>query len=268
MATYVVYTIANNLTPNLIARYFNFREAGYYYQASKWYNKPVLFVTTPIGAVSLPVISKVNDDKERQKRVFRKMVKTMAFVALPLSIFFTYIIPEFVRVFLPDWLDVIPYMQLLCLGAIFVPMDTLYFNLFNSQGKSGALFVFTLIKSILIIIGLFISIKSGVFALIIAIGIVNYMFFGLMSIYSMKLIDYKVREWIKDIFPYLIIPVAIVAILYYILPGIENRYLALLFKGGISVIFYTLIMYLGKSEIMMECVGYIQRFIHRKFGNK
>lgn len=263
MATYIVYTIANNITPNLIGRYFNFREAGYYYQASKWYNKPVLFVTGPIGAVSLPVISKVNDDEDRQKRVFRKMVKTMTFVAFPLSIFFTYIIPEFVRIFLPGWLDVIPYMQLLCLGAIFVPMDTLFFNLFNSRGKSGALFLFTLTKSILTIVGLFISIKSSIFALIIAIGIVNYIFFGLISIYSMKLIRYKVGEWIKDVFPYLIVPVAIVTMLYYILPGIDNNCLSLVLKGGICVGLYLLVMYFCKSEILEEGTAYLERFIRR-----
>ena len=42
-----------------------------------------LFISGMINGVAQPVLTKVSDDLERQKRVFRKMLRFTAFVSFP-----------------------------------------------------------------------------------------------------------------------------------------------------------------------------------------
>ncbi|GBU08485.1 lipopolysaccharide biosynthesis protein [Bacteroidales bacterium] len=265
MVTYSLNTIANNITPNLIEKHFGLVDAGLYSQASKWYNKPVLFVTSPIGAVSMPVISSVNNDLERQKRVFRKLIKTVAFISFPSSFFFALVANEFVLLILKEkWLEVVPYMQLLSLGAIFAPLELMLIYLLNSRGKSGALFVFTLLKNICIMLSLFFSIKYGIITLIISLGLVNYIFFTVESIFCIRLLACRVSEYSKDILPYFFTSLFLGLVFHHFTLPISNQYMLLVVKFTLPFSLYLSAMYLGKSEVLNEGVGFLLRFARRK----
>ena len=268
MLTYVSYTIANNLSSNIIDKNFNRIEAGYYSQASRWYNKPILFFTNPINGLSLPVISKVNDDMERQKRIFRKMIRTMSFVVFPLTFIFALVTPEFVLIFLREkWEAVVPYMQLLCIGGVFVPFDTLLFNLVNSNAKAGTLFIFSIVKNILVIGSILISIQYGIITMIIASGVINYIFFFSLSGYCCKLLKCSFIEYAKDTFPYFVLSLLLVIVTQWIFRPVTNIYISFLLKGMVPILLYLAVMYYSKSEIMMEGIGYVNRYIKRKLNN-
>ena len=83
LVTNVFNHINNNLFSVILGKFYTEKEVGYYNQANKWCGMGQLFISGMINGVAQPVLTKVSDDLERQKRVFRKMLRFTAFVSFP-----------------------------------------------------------------------------------------------------------------------------------------------------------------------------------------
>ena len=90
-----------------------------------------------INGVAQPVLTKVSDDPERQKRVFRKMLRFTAFVSFPAMLGLGIISEELIIITITDkWYSSVSIMQILCISGAFAPIAYLYQQLIISKGKS------------------------------------------------------------------------------------------------------------------------------------
>src|SRR5574344_3169739 len=95
-------------------------------------------VSGMVNSVAQPVLLNVSDDRERQLRVFRKMLRFTAFVAFPAMLGLSLIAPELIVIAIKaKWLPSVTILQILCIGASFIPITNLYSNLIISKGKSN-----------------------------------------------------------------------------------------------------------------------------------
>jgi O-antigen/teichoic acid export membrane protein len=68
--------------------------------------------------VAQPVLRNVADDRERHKRVFRKMLRFTAFIAFPALFGLAFISRELILITVTDkWIESVPLMQILCVCA-------------------------------------------------------------------------------------------------------------------------------------------------------
>ena len=96
-----------------------------------------LFISGMINGVAQPVLTKVSDDLERQKRVFRKMLRFTAFVSFPAMLGLGIVSEELITITITDkWYSSISIMQILCISGAFTPIAYLYQQLIISKGKS------------------------------------------------------------------------------------------------------------------------------------
>lgn len=134
LVTNVFNHINNNLFSVILGKFYSEKEVGYYNQANKWCGMGQLFISGMINGVAQPVLTKVSDDLERQKRVFRKMLRFTAFVSFPAMLGLGIVSEELIIITITDkWYSSILIMQILCISGAFAPIAYLYQQLIISK---------------------------------------------------------------------------------------------------------------------------------------
>ena len=83
MFTSIINTVSNNILIVIFGRLFPVQAVGNFSQANSWNNKAYSLVSGTVAQVAQPVFSSIDDDKERLRNVFRKMVRFTAFLSFP-----------------------------------------------------------------------------------------------------------------------------------------------------------------------------------------
>lgn len=258
--TNIFWQISSNIFSVVLGKFYNEKEVGYYSQGNKWMGMGSSVITGMINGVAQPVLIRMADDKERQKNVFRKMLRFGAFVSFPLMLGFAFVGKELFEIVGGEkWMNIVPYLQILCVWGAACYMWALYVNLLMTHGKSdiymwGMLFVGTL--QLLIVAVMF---PLGIFPMI--IGYVISYFIGLLfwNYFANKLIGIKLREVLKDILPYLLITLGTFVLTWFITKSIGNVYLLLGAKIFIATAIYIIVMWGSRSVMFKESIEYLKK---------
>jgi len=266
--TNIINTLSGQILTFIFGRFFPIAQVGNFTQANKWNTQANNFVSGTMGQVVQPVLVNVVDDKERQKRVFRKMLRFTAFIAFPVMLGIVLVTKEFVEVILGNqWLECIPLLQVLCIAGAFMPLYTVYQHLAIGCKRSD-LYLWCNVGQIVLQIGL-ILLCYYFFSKSIIVVVTVYSAFTILWLVawqavSKQLINLKWTEAILDITPFLIITVAVFAITYLVTLWIENNVLLLIAKVVVGSALYIAVMKLAKVKIFAEC----WEFIRKKFKQK
>lgn len=207
--------IFNNLNTLIIGKLYSSNSLGFYTRAYQFAQFPSYNISQIISRVSFPVLSSIQNDDERLKKAYRKLIKDTYFVVFPLMFGLALISDPLIRLLLTEkWMGCVLYMKILCLSLTFFPICSYNINLLLVKGRSGLHLKLDLIKKlftlIVLLITAFISIEAicfGTFATTIFSWIIT-------AIYSGKLINLNLASQIKDILPSFICTIGMSIIVY------------------------------------------------------
>jgi O-antigen/teichoic acid export membrane protein len=260
--TSIFMQISNNILSILLGKYYDKDQVGYYDRGFKWMHLGSAVISGMVSSVAQPVFVVVNDDKERQLQVFRKMIRFGAFVSFPLMLGLAFIGKEFILIAVGEkWIESIPFLQIFCIYGAFSFIHTLYYLLLTSFGKSSIIMWYTISSSLLILAIALLMINFGIFQMVIAYVIVSVLSFFGWHIFARKLIDLRLTQVFKDILPYFIITVGCFFVAWAATLSIQNIYFLCASKMAISAILYVLIMKYSRSTIFKESINF---FLNRR----
>ena len=164
-----------------------------------------------------------------------------------------------VKVLIGDkWLPCVPFLQIICLQMVLYPLHSQNLNLLEIRGRSDLFLKIQIIKKgisvVPIILGIFISIYwmlvGSVFTGLIGLYVNSY--------YSGSLLDYDLREQLKDIAPSFAITLSMAIFVYMLsfLPLAPLAVLIIQLLAGFSVLIllcetFRLSEYLELKEIVL-----------------
>jgi O-antigen/teichoic acid export membrane protein len=120
----------------LIGRFFGAAPLGLYTRANVLLARPLEQVLTPISAVLIPVLSRLQSDPERYRRTFMRAYDALALVVFPFAAMCLVLSKPLVLVVLgPKWTSVIPLFSAFALVAVSSPLSAVGSWLFESQGR-------------------------------------------------------------------------------------------------------------------------------------
>jgi O-antigen/teichoic acid export membrane protein len=249
--------INGNIMSVLLGRFYSKYDVGIYSQGNKWAGMGSTFVNGIIQNVAQPVFVAA-DNRKHQRHIFRKMLRFTAFISFPALLGLALAAPELIVILITDkWLSSILILQLFCIWGAFWPINILYMQMIIAHGKSNIYLWNTVTVGIVQIIVLF-SIRSmGITAMVVAFLIINFLWMGIWHFQTQRLIGLRIREVLKDIFPYLAITFISLGISYLISLYIDNIYLRCLQKISTAVVIYVALMWKMDSVIFKESVNYI-----------
>lgn len=221
-----------------------------------------LFISGMINGVAQPVLTKVSDDPERQKRIFRKMLRFTAFVAFPAMLGLGIISEELIIITITDkWYSSVSIMQILCISGAFAPIAYLYQQLIISKGKSRVYMWNTISLGILLLSSVLLVHSHGIYAMLAVYVSINILWILTWHYFVQQTIGLKLRHALADILPYAIIAAAVMAITYNLTYSIENIYIRLASKIILAATLYVAAMWASRSVTFKESIAY---FIKKK----
>ena len=138
LLTTIINSLSQNLLTFIFGRFYSAKAVGNFSQAFKWDTMASTFVSGTIAMVAQPILVEVNNDRERQIKIFRKMLRFTAFLAFPAMFGLAMVANEFIVLLISEkWVDSIPLLRILCISGAFVPFYIMYQNLIVSRGKSA-----------------------------------------------------------------------------------------------------------------------------------
>lgn len=258
LATNIFNHINNNILTVILGKFYSEQEVGYFTQANKWNYMGHSLVSGMVNSVAQPVLAGLSDDRERQQRVFRKMLRFTAFVSFPAMLGLSLIAPELITISITDkWLPSASILQLLCIGGAFIPVTNLYSNLVISKGKSNIYMWNTIGLGVTQLITMFLLYAYGIHTMIAVYVTINICWLLVWHYFVWREIQLSLFMALKDILPFAVIATGVMAVTYYITTGFTNIYLLFASKIIIAAVLYIVIMWLSRSVTFRESLHYI-----------
>lgn len=259
LITSIMSTVSNNVLTVIFGRLFPATAVGNYSQANKWNTMASSLVSGTVSQITQPVLVRVVDDKERMCRVFGKIMRFTAFMAFPAMFGLAMVAPEFILLTITDkWVDSIPLLQILCLGGAFLPLFTVYQNLFLSLGKSD-IYMWLNIGQIAIVIATVLACHSlGFTAMVIGFAAINVVWLFVWQMFASRMVGYRLLTMLRDIVPFMLISLAVMVVTYWATRAIGDLRLLLVARILVAALLYGLTMKLSRARIFEECIDFIR----------
>lgn len=258
LVTNIFNHINNNILTVILGKFYSEEEVGYFTQANKWNYMGHSLVSGTVSSVAQPVLSSLSDDRERQQRAFRKMLRFTSFVSFPAMLGLSLIAPELIILTITEkWLPSATILQLLCIGGAFIPITNLYSNLVISKGKSNVYMWNTICLGMIQLATMFLLYPYGIHTMITVYVAINIWWLFVWHYFVWREIQLNLFLALKDILPFAAIATGVMAATYYITYGFTNLYLLMISKILIATILYIAIMWLSRSVTFKESLHYI-----------
>ena len=266
MLTSLVSTVWNEIYSLIIGRMYTPGILGQYNRAEKIKGMVTSNVSIVMQRVSYPVLSSISDEREREIRVYRKVLKTTVLISFTLVLGMAAASEALVLTLIGgQWLQCVEYLRILCFSGIFLPLMICSANVINANGRSDITFYLELIKvasaGIPVLLGIFLSVEWLLWG-IVAASFLSYMFHAM---YVSKVIGYKVTEQFRDIFPILaistVMALAVYALSFIDLPALPMLLLQISAGAGIVFAVYGLVY---RCEEYEDIKGHLLGILRRK----
>ena len=199
-------TIYQNVWQLVIGKNYSSTDLAYYNQGNKLPNIIVSNINSSIDSILLPVMSKEQDDNSMVKSMTRRSIKTSVYIMAPLMIGLAATSHTVVKIILTErWLPCVPYLRILCLANIFMPIHTANLNAVKAVGRSDLFLKLEIIKKIVGFLGLLISAQFSVTAMVWSVFFISFISQIINAWPNKKLLHYGYIEQMKDILPSLLL---------------------------------------------------------------
>lgn len=254
LATNIVTIINNNVLNILLGRYFGERQAGVYNQAYQWDFKCFSLVQNMVNQVAQPVLVDLRSESDRQLNALRKMMRFTAFIAFPLLLGFGLVAKEFIVLAITEkWIESARLIQWLCISGATIPLSTLLSNLIISKGRSNIYLWCTLCLGVAQIATMVLIYPLGLLMMVIAYVILNVAWLFVWHAFVWKYTGYNILLFLKDIVPFALTALAVMALTGFATHSISNLWALLLSRVVMAAVLYYTVMKLARVQILREC---------------
>lgn len=253
--TSLINAVFNNIYPSIIAFFYpnSMNQVGYYSQANKYQNIPFAIISDSFRSVSMLVLTEINEQTKRLKRVVSKMMKMLAFLSFPIGIWMIIAAePAFELLFKEKWLPAVPYFQVLCIAGMVSPFAYILNELFISREKANYFLGVEIVRRIILVILIAVLFKQGIMGLAASWVIYTYITLIISLVLSKRVINYSIISFLKDVLPYVFIAIISNAAVYFLTLKIESNFLFLLISIVSLGLIYLLLCRLFNLEMIRE----------------
>lgn len=202
MVSSLLENIWKELYQVVVGKFYSPATLGQYTRAKQFSQLFSSNLTGVVQRVTFPVLSNIQDDKERMVSAYRRIIKETMFVS-SISMFFLSGISEPLLYCLigPKWHEASVYLPLICISGSLYPLHAINLNMLQVQGRSDLYLVLEIIKKIIGIIPLAVCCIYGILPMLyvnLITGIIGYF---LNSYFPGKILGYSSWKQIKDVAP-------------------------------------------------------------------
>jgi O-antigen/teichoic acid export membrane protein len=275
MLSAIFTQLNNNIMNLLLGRYYGETNTGHYNQAYQWSSKCFLLVGNMLKQIDQTVLVGLDDERERQLAVLRKMMRFTAFISFPLLFGLGLVSHEFIVLAIGEkWAFSASLLPYLCLCGAFMPLSTLLTDAVISQHRSD-IYLWSTIALGLLQIALMVALwRESIYAMVIAYTLLNILWVFVWHVFVRRLMYYRLLHFLKDILPFALAAAAVMIVtgfasqfIVYSLQFTDDYlrlWVLLLCRVLLAAILYYAVMRLSGAVILKE----IQDFLRAKLTSR
>lgn len=208
-------TIYKDIYYLVIGRFFTSAILGQYTRAQQFNTIFSSNLTTVVQRVSYPVLSSIQNEPERLREAYKKIIKSTMLITFACMLGLAAVAKPLVIILIGEkWLPAVGFLQIICFSGMLYPLHAINLNILKVKGRSDLFLKLEVIKKLLaigpIILGVFLGIEYMLWGSVFN----SFVAYFLNSYYSANLINYPTIEQIKDILPTFCISMVVSAIMW------------------------------------------------------
>ncbi len=203
MASGILNSVWGQIYQIVIGKCYSAETLGLYTKSREYVDLVSKNMTTVVQRVSYPTLSEIQNEKDRLKNGYKKIIKVSVLIIFVLVFFMAGCAKQLILVLIGEkWLACVPMMQLVCFSMALYPLHAINLNMLQVQGRSDLFLKLEIVKKLIgilpVLAGIFFNIYWMLIVGFITGGCID---FWLNSYYSGKFIGYSTKDQLKDIFP-------------------------------------------------------------------
>lgn len=220
----IVHLISQNFDQILLGRFWGAGPLGFYRQASMMLHTPLSSLYNPIGSVSIPALSALQNEPWKYSRYCEKVVSILSFVSLPLLTYCIIFSNSLVRLMLGEkWIDSVPIFRILAIAALVMPIASICSSVMITCGKTARNFWYSVLGAVILIPALSIGISWGPIGVAAAYTISGYIWIYPSLWYSFRGTPVSIHGILKAMFRPAFCSFIMGVILVLVFPGLFKR---------------------------------------------
>ncbi len=260
IVTNIVIIINTNVFSVILGRLYSPHVVGNYTQANKWNYMGWSLISNMLQGIAQPVFAKTDEDKERQRNIFRKLLRFTAFVSFPLMLGLVLVAKEFIVILLGEkWVESARLLQLLCVMGAFYPICNLFTHLLISRGHSATYMWGNILLCLVQLLAVVFSAPYGIEVMLMVYVAITIVWTLVWYWFVHKEIGLRLWDVLRDISPYLLLTSVFVYIAHLLTQGIDSLLLSLLAKMAFVAVCYCLSLWLLRSTIFRESIEFLSK---------
>lgn len=206
LASSILTSVYAHFIPLLIGKFYSPSSLGYYSKGQRISLLPSDAIYGVVGKVTMPILSKIQDDDERLIHVYNKYIKVFSLIIFFVMFLLAALAKPFViLIYSEKWLASATYISIFCLGYMFSHVSKININLLMVKGRTDLCLRIEIIKKTIWTCGLLIALPFSVMAVCIMTTILIQASLFINTYYTKKILGFGYSEQWKVFLPYLIL---------------------------------------------------------------
>ena len=216
MASGILDSLWTQLYQVIVGKFYSPATLGQYTRAKGFSQMFSSNLTGVIQRVTYPVLSEIQNEKERMVAAYRKIIKTTMFMTFALMFALGAVSEPLLYCLIgPKWHEAATYLPWICFVGAFYPLHAINLNMLQVQGRSDLFLGLEIIKKIIGLAPLFVGAFVGIFPMLYTIVITSIISYFLNSYFPGKLLGYTSWMQLRDIAPSFAISMTIALIVFF-----------------------------------------------------
>ena len=260
----ILNTIYNNMYTLVIGKKLTPSDVGIYNRGKNFSELPPTLTSQILMKVAYPLFSEMQSDENKSKDIFTKIIALEAYFLAPVLGGMAIIAEPLVLLLLKDkWAECIPILQILCLGALWLPLIDVNNNILFSRGLTGVSLKIEAITKPLAIITLFASIPFGLKIMCLARAvfmILSYLFYVFMT---KRYLHFSFIAQIKAVIPAIFYTIIMIFAVHFSMKLFDSYIIKIIIAIFIGSLTYILLSFITKNSIFYGCINAVKTRIKR-----
>ena len=195
-------TVFKEIYSLVIGRCYTSAQLGQYTRASQFNQIFSSNLTTVIQRVSYPVLSSIQDEPERLREAYRKVIKSTMLISFACMLGLAAVAKPLIIILIGEkWLPAVGFLQIICFSGMLYPLHAINLNILQVKGRSDLFLKLEIVKKIIAVGPLVLGVLFSIEYMLWGSVCTSFIAYFLNSYYSANLINYPTKEQIKDILP-------------------------------------------------------------------
>lgn len=237
-------SLGDNVRTIVVGKGFSASQLAFYAKANQFACVIVSNVNSAMGKVLFPALAKEQDQQEEAANMSKRILQTSLYVLTPLLILLAFCADSIVKIlYTKDWYEMIPYIQVLALSYILVPIQTTSLQRIKANGLGKVYLTIQITKISIGLTLMFVAVAMFDDAIYVAYSflLTSVINTGVHLYANKKLFLQTIMSQLSDVTLIGFLNILLVVGLLFAKPLDTYPYLALGVKGFVGIIFYVLL---------------------------